>query len=226
MSGDFNRIMKNNIKNSMVTEKWTLFSVQLGIIAASALYLPCILSAGEEASGEIIITAPSPRAETDNSGRFIEILDNKMINSSRAFSPAELLSESASINISERGGQAVQSDLSIRGCSFQQVLITIDGIPFMDHQTAHHNMDLPFPASALEQITISPGVGTAPAGPAAFGGTIDMTTRVPSKSGSSVKFSYGDFDTRNIAACLDFVTNGISTTISSMRSLQMDSAME
>ena len=106
-----------------------------------------------------------------------------------------LLEAGTSVAVSERGAGGVQSDLSIRGSTFQQVLVTLDGLPLTDPQTAHHNMDLPFPPRAVEQITVIPGPGSALFGPAAFAGLVDLTPRRPSSSGATIESAFGTFDT-------------------------------
>ncbi|MBK7389324.1 MAG: hypothetical protein IPI23_09745 [Bacteroidetes bacterium] len=37
----------------------------------------------------------------------------------------------------------MQSDLSIRGGSFEQTLVLLNGIPLTDPQTGHHSLNLP-----------------------------------------------------------------------------------
>ena len=67
----------------------------------------------------------------------IVILKDELKNSP-ANSIDELLQQFAGIDIRRRGSNGVQSDVSIRGGSFEQVLILLNGIRMNDSQTGHN----------------------------------------------------------------------------------------
>jgi iron complex outermembrane receptor protein len=117
------------------------------------------------------------------------------------------------VHVSERGNPMVQADVSIRGSSFQQVLVTLEGAPLTDPQTAHHNMDLPFPRDALAGVTVIPGPGSAVFGPTALAGTIDMSLRAPQTDGGLVSVAAGGFDTFRLTAREDVVAGPSATTL-------------
>jgi iron complex outermembrane receptor protein len=127
----------------------------------------------------------------------------------------DALESAGAASVSERGDPLVQADVSVRGSSFQQVLVTLDGVALADPQTAHHNMDLPFPVDALESVTVIPGPGSAFFGPAALAGTIDLAPRVPAEDGALVRVSAGDFGTVRVSARADAVRGRAATTLSS-----------
>ena len=58
-------------------------------------------------------------------------------------SVAELLGYLNQVEFSQRGPGGVQADLGIRGSSFEQVIVLVNGIRMNDPQTGHHNSDLP-----------------------------------------------------------------------------------
>jgi iron complex outermembrane receptor protein len=132
---------------------------------------------------------------------------------SRAGTVAELLETATAVEVSERGAAGVQADLSIRGSTFQQVLTSLDGVPLADSQTAHHNMDLPFPLSALEQVTVIPGPGSALFGPRAFAGVVNLTPRRPTRSGAAALAAFGRFDTWRTEAAVDRVSESAAATL-------------
>ena len=45
----------------------------------------------------------------------------------------------ASLDVRSRGINDVQSDLSMRGSTFDQVHVMVDGVPYTDPQTGHHS---------------------------------------------------------------------------------------
>ena len=49
----------------------------------------------------------------------------------------------------------MQADLYIRGGSFDQTLLLIDGIKVEDPQTGHHTMNMTLPLEVIEKIEIT-----------------------------------------------------------------------
>jgi len=174
------------------------------------------LSAEEEPARlrEMVVTATPLPTEAGKFGRSLEVVSQEDIRASKAGSVPEMLESMTSVVASERGAPEVQADLSIRGSTFQQVLVAIDGLPATDAQTAHHNMDLPFPASALEQITVIPGPGSALFGPSAFGGTVNLVPRTPKESGIRFLSALGDFETHRLETTADVVHGREAITVS------------
>lgn len=166
---------------------------------------------------EIVIRAMPLPSGPGQTGRAVEVLGTQEMAVSRSASVPEQLETDTTVEVSERGSGSVQSDLSIRGSTFQQVLVTLDGLPLTDPQTAHHNMDVPFPLSALEKITVIPGPGTALFGPMAFAGVVDLEPRRPSESGVRLESAYGTFDTWRAGATADGVVGGRAATVAVRR---------
>src|SRR5690606_10576702 len=70
-----------------------------------------------------------------------------------------------------------QADLAIRGASFEQVLVLVDGLRVSDEQTGHFDLDLAVPIDMIERIEILRGPGSTLYGPDAVGGVINIVTR-------------------------------------------------
>lgn len=97
--------------------------------------------------------------------------------------------------MNSRGFSNVQSDPSLRGAGFEQVLILVDGIRVNDPQTGHHNMNIPVTLMDVERIEVLRGQGSTLYGPDAFGGVINIITRDKQKKTVSTSFGGGSFDT-------------------------------
>lgn len=80
----------------------------------------------------------------------------------------------ASLDLRSRGLNDLQSDLSVRGSTFDQVHVVVDGIPFTDPQTGHHSAILPIPIEAIQEITVLPSGGSYRYGPFAFAGVVEL----------------------------------------------------
>lgn len=98
-----------------------------------------------------------------------------------------------SIDLQERAPNGVQADLSIRGSTFEQTLVLLNGLRMDDVQTSHHDLDLPLPTHAIDRIEILPGAGSALYGSDAVGGTVNFITGPPEYSEAQAGAAFGNF---------------------------------
>ncbi|HKK93951.1 MAG TPA: TonB-dependent receptor plug domain-containing protein, partial [Longimicrobiales bacterium] len=101
-----------------------------------------------------------------------------------------------------------QSDLSIRGGSFEQVLVLVDGIRVSDPQTGHFDLDLTIPIEQVERIEILRGGASAAHGADAFGGVVNIVTKTPGATRGQVRLEGGSFSTFGGAVSFETVTDG------------------
>lgn len=94
-------------------------------------------------------------------------------------SPAELLQTIPSVVTGQRQQFGVQSDLSIRGSTYEQVQVLLDGYDMDDPQTGHHLMNLPVGRHDIERLEVLPGHGSALYGSGAFGGVVNVVSARP-----------------------------------------------
>ncbi len=76
-----------------------------------------------------------------------------------------------------RGPFGSQTDFSLRGTGFGQVLVLVDGVRLNDVQSGHHNGDLPLSADDIERIEVLGGSGASMFGADAVGGIIHIITK-------------------------------------------------
>jgi outer membrane cobalamin receptor len=108
-------------------------------------------------------------------------------------SVVEYLQLDPSLDLQERGTGDVQADLSIRGSSFGQTLVLIDGLRINDPQSAHHNLDIPVPTEAISHIEILHGAGSTLYGADAVGGAVNLVTAEPSLTTVRLRTGVGNF---------------------------------
>ncbi|MEO0165544.1 MAG: TonB-dependent receptor [candidate division WOR-3 bacterium] len=129
--------------------------------------------------------------------RTVTIIDSTEI--IKHTSLVELLDGIAGIDIKIRGDN-IQADPSIRGATFQQVLVMIDGVRVNDPQTGHHNLNIPVPLSEIERIEILKGTASSLYGSDACGGVINIITK---KSGQiNGRLGIGSFSYHNLGASI------------------------
>ena len=138
----------------------------------------------------------SPRIEvskTDNSISMLTI-SNEEIKQSTATNISELLQQVAGIDIRRRGAEGMQADLYIRGGSFDQTLLLIDGIKVEDPQTGHHTMNMTIPLEVIEKIEIIKGSASRIYGQNAFTGAVNIITKKEIKNDISIELTNGSFN--------------------------------
>ncbi len=79
---------------------------------------------------------------------------------------------SPAIDVRERGGKGIQADLSIRGGSFDQTQVMLNGINFTDARTGHQTHALPVDIESIAGIELIDGVS----GVGAYAGAINIRT--------------------------------------------------
>lgn len=137
-------------------------------------------------------------------GRNIIIIGRETLQQFPVQSIDEVLRYAAGIEVQQRGPQGAQSDLLIRGGTFQQVLVLIDGIRLNDPLTGHFNGYIPVAPQEVERIEILKGNASALYGPDAVGGVIHIITKAfsgkkqPGGLHAGIQLQLGELGLRNI----------------------------
>jgi vitamin B12 transporter len=150
--------------------------------------------------------------------RVLSVIDRGEIERSPAGNVQDLLEYVAGIDIRQRGAEGVQADISIRGGSFDQTLILLNGINITDPQTGHHNLNLPVSLAQIERIEILEGPAARVYGPNAFSGAINIITREPGENSVSAKLGTGSFGYWNADLTGSFSTGSMGHMLSGSRS--------
>ncbi|WP_421752185.1 TonB-dependent receptor plug domain-containing protein [Croceimicrobium sp.] len=129
-----------------------------------------------------------------NSNRNVQILSGEELEKAPVNSVAELLDFATGIDARQRGIYGTQTDLSIRGGSFEQVLVLVNGVRLGDPQTGHHLMNLPVAKNDIERIEILLGGGSYIFGANAFSGAINIITKEAKGNATSLNLDYGMFN--------------------------------
>ena len=90
--------------------------------------------------------------KASETGRSISILTKEQIQQLPATTFYELLQTICGVEIQSRGGFGVQGDIVMRGSTFSQVLVLIDGMKINDPLTGHFNCYVPISNMEIERI--------------------------------------------------------------------------
>jgi iron complex outermembrane receptor protein len=94
-------------------------------------------------------------------------------------SVVDLLRTDPSLNLQARAGEGVQADLAIRGTTFEQSLVLVNGLRVDDPETGHLNLDIPVPLDAIARVDVLHGSGSTFYGSDAVGGAVNLLTGAP-----------------------------------------------
>jgi vitamin B12 transporter len=151
--------------------------------------------------------------------RNISIIDSEDIKRIAARSLPEILSYVPGVDIRQRGPFGAQADISIRGGSFEQTLILINGIKMSDPQTGHHSLSLPINIHNIDRVEVLKGPGARIFGQNAFNGAVNFITKIPEEQAVYVNFYAGNFGLLGISASLSLPHNEYKQYISLSRDI-------
>jgi outer membrane cobalamin receptor len=98
-----------------------------------------------------------------------------------------------SVNIQARAGNGVQADISLRGTTFEQTLVLVNGLHVNDPESGHLNLDIPVPLEAIARADVLHGSGSTFYGSDAIGGAINLITARPAATSVLVKAGFGNY---------------------------------
>ncbi|MCB9267742.1 MAG: TonB-dependent receptor [Lewinellaceae bacterium] len=124
----------------------------------------------------IVKTARIP-LNSRETGRNISIIQGRDIQKMAFTSLDELLQYIPGIEVQSRNAFGAQGDISMRGATFSQVLVLVDGMKLNDPLTAHFNGYLPVTPAEIERIEVLRGAASAMYGADAVGGVINIITK-------------------------------------------------
>ncbi len=149
---------------------------------------------------DLIITANRTPTLVFETARNITVIDSNTVSKLPVNNVSDALNYFGGIDIIERGPNGIQGDLTIRGGTFEQALVLVDGIRFNDPQTGHHNLNLPLNFENIDRIEILKGHGSRIYGPNAFSGVINIITKKTGNPFFRIGVGSGSFNSFNYSA--------------------------
>jgi vitamin B12 transporter len=125
----------------------------------------------------VTISASLKPINVSKTGRNIVIIKGEEFNKLPIHSIDELLRYLPGIEVQSRGPMGSQSDIVIRGGTFQQVLVVLDGLRLNDPNSGHFTSYIPVAPSEIDRIEIVKGASSAIYGSEAVGGVIFIITK-------------------------------------------------
>jgi iron complex outermembrane receptor protein len=139
--------------------------------------------------------------------RSVEVVTREELEGRAGRSLAERLGFALGTDVATRS--PAQADVSIRGSTFNQVVVLVDGVRVSDVQSGHYALDLAVPTAMIERIEILRGSGAALYGSDAVGGVINIITR-DAAEGTSLSARGGSFGGVGVAGATSSSVGGIA----------------
>ncbi|MFA4981904.1 MAG: TonB-dependent receptor [Candidatus Omnitrophota bacterium] len=166
-----------------------------GIAALIILFYPSVSHSEDAHKLEKIVVTPS-RLTTylSESSRSVTILDEETFSYSDYNAIPDIIGNVGGIDMRRRGPNGVQADINIRGATFEQNTVLIDGVNINDPQTGHYSMDLPVTMMDVDRIEILKGPASNLYGANSFGGVINIVTKKPEGKQVLINAGGGSYD--------------------------------
>nr|MBP6716063.1 TonB-dependent receptor [Acidobacteriota bacterium] len=137
-------------------------------------------------TADVVVTAtlvPTPESAV---AKTVTVLTRADLDRMGATSAIDALRIVPGVDVRARGPREVQADLSVRGATFGQQLVLVDGVRINDAQSGHHNGEWPIALAGLDRIEVVSGAGSSVHGADALGGVINLITRTDRHAALSV----------------------------------------
>ena len=164
----------------------------------------------------VVIGTRSP-VERQSVGHTFDVITRSELESLPISSVAEALQYVSGLDVRQRGPRGVQADLSVRGGTFDQVLVLLNGVKLADPQTGHHVLNVPVPLENVERIEVLKGPGARLYGQNAFAGAINIVTRPGSERATTLRATAGAYGLGGFGASLDAPAGPLRQTFSYQR---------
>ena len=210
--------------------------VRIGVLSAATLSvaaraeaalgaspIPCAEQEDEheERLDEVTVSGTMAPLTELQSARIVSVLSRQEIERAGVQSINDLLKLATGVDVRQRGGFGVQTDISIDGGTFDQMTLLLNGVNISNPHTGHLSMDLPVTVDDIERIEVLEGAASRVYGATAFGGAINVVTRkaLPdpaNKSGAeeSATARAGSFGTFEASGRVGLATGRITNNLS------------
>ena len=155
--------------------------------------------------------APMP---ADKAVRLVQVIDRKTIEGISAHSVNDLLKMVAGVDVRQRGGFGVQTDIGVNGGTEDQLTVLLNGINISNPHTGHLTMELPVSVDDIERIEVIEGGASRVYGSQAFAGAINIVTKHEGKSMLGAHVNGGSYGTVGANAIVNVVSGQFANRIS------------
>ncbi|MDR0349130.1 MAG: TonB-dependent receptor [Tannerella sp.] len=163
----------------------------------------------EDELEEVSVTASRIETPVNQTARLVTVITDRQIEQAPVQSIQDLFVYAANMDVVQRGRHGVQADLSIRGGTFDQNAVLLNGVNLSNPHTGHYSFDIPVNLSDIERIEIIHGPSALIYGAGAFSGGINIITKKKTDARASAGVESGMHGLRGMEV-RGAVKNGIA----------------
>ena len=141
----------------------------------------------------VTVTATRVPVALHSSARIVTLMDSVAIATSPAETVNDLLKYALGVDVRQRGAMGMQTDISIRGGTYNQVAVLLDGINITDPQTGHNSVDFPVNLCDIERIEVLEGPAARVYGTSSLLGAINIVTKKKADDAVTAVLEGGSF---------------------------------
>ena len=172
------------------------------------------LSREEVKLDEVLVTGSRAPLTALQSAKIVAVISRDDIQRAEAASINDILKLVPGVDVRQRGGFGVQTDISINGGTFDQITILLNGMNISSAQTGHNAADFPVSLSDIERIEVLEGASARVFGSSAFSGAINIVTRTDSDNNVRIGVEGGSFGSFGIDESVNLRTGAVGQKIS------------
>ena len=161
----------------------------------------------------VAVTGSRTPMTLGTSARIVTVLDSLTIAGLPAQTVNDLLKYAVGVDVRQRGVMGMQTDISVRGGTFDQIAILLNGINVSDPQTGHNAADFPVGTEDIDHIEILEGPAARVYGTSSLVGAINIITRKPQEDGMKVHFGAGSYMSLDAGASLSLRKGAFSSLL-------------
>ena len=169
-------------------------------VLTALLALFCRPVSAQEVLDTVQVTGVRIPISLMQSARMVTVLDSVAIASIPATSVNDLLKHAVGVDVRQRGAEGMQTDISMRGGTCDQIAVLLNGVSISDPQTGHNAADFPVELSEIERIEILEGPAARTYGTTSLLGAINIVTRKHATTGASARLEAGSHGLFSVGA--------------------------
>ena len=171
----------------------TLSHAKAGTLTTHVEAAADTLSRKEMKLDEVVVTGSRAPLTALQSAKIVKVITADDIHRAAVETVNDVLKLATGVDVRQRGGFGVQTDISINGGTFDQITILLNGVNISNPQTGHNASDFPVALADIDHIEVLEGAASRVFGTSAFNGAINIVTKKAKNDGVSASVEGGSF---------------------------------
>ena len=165
---------------------------------------------------EVVISSSRAPLTERQAARMVTVMTAQDVRNAAVHSVNDLLKYAVGADVRQRGEMGIQTDISLRGGTFAQITLLLNGVDITSPQSGHLSADFPLAMDDIERIEVLEGPAARLFGTSAFSGAVNIVTKMQSSSNVQAHVFGGQYGLAGGDAHLNISNNKLSQQISGL----------